>query len=252
MSLRAESDFQLGGDRSYGVIFGLVIRDPQSATLTATIEGGWARVKSTTLGQKYAELAVQSTTKAFTLSKDTYVVLKTDGTFVYVEVANGAAKPTQAAIDAAAGADSLYIAKVVTDGTRVIDGGVTDMRKEAPHGEIVAYSSEQSFESTEQGPQYFTSPIAGRILRIDASVYRPLSATDNGTVQAAIGENDKYTNLTNGLVTVPLSSAVGARASATPSALNSLRAGQTLRLTSAKTTVNGKCGVTVYFEKRAA
>jgi hypothetical protein len=42
MNRQAAGD-DLGETGSLGVITGLVVRDPQSATLTATIEGGWIR-----------------------------------------------------------------------------------------------------------------------------------------------------------------------------------------------------------------
>lgn len=245
-----EQDFLLGGDRNYGVLFGLVVRDPQSSTLTTVIEAGLARVKSTTLGQKYEEKVVAETSKAFTASKDTYVFLKTDGTYHYYEVANGAAKPTQAEVDAAAGANALYIAKVVTDGSRIADGGVTDMRKEAPHGEIVPLSFDVSFESAEQGAHYGRLPFAGRLIALDATVYKALAGTDAGSVTAAIGKNNKFTNATGGAVSIPLSSAIGTRVQVAPTAANLFGAGQTLRLTSAKTTAGGKANVVAYLEKR--
>jgi hypothetical protein len=245
-----ENEFLVGGERLYGVIFGLVTRDPQSATLTTVHECGLARVKATTLGQKYAEVVVAETSKAFTASKDTYVFLSTAGAYVYVEKANGAAKPTQVEVDAAAGANALYIAKVVTDGSRVVDGGVTDMRKEAPHGEIEAIDIDMSFEASEQGATYLRLPFPGRVIAIDASIYKALGATDTGTITAALGLNNKFTNITGGVITGAISAAIGTRYQVAPTAANLFQTGQTLRLTSAKTTAGGRLTVTVYVENR--
>jgi hypothetical protein len=245
-----ELERSLGGERSYGTIFGLAVRDPQSATLTTVHEAGVARVKSTVLGQKTDDKYVQETSKTFTASKDTYAFLKTDGTYVYIEKTLNDPKPTQAEVDAAAGADALYIAKVVTDGTRVVDGGVTDMRKEAGHGEIEAVSIDASFEAGEVGAMYYRLPFAGRVLALDTSVYKALAGTDNGTATLAIGLNNKFTNVTGGLATVPLSSAVGTRVQVVPTALHLFSKDQTLRLTTAKATAGGKIMVNVYLEKR--
>jgi hypothetical protein len=57
-------------------------------------------------------LSINATSKTYTASKDTYVDLKNDGTYTYIEVALGAASP-------ALTANSIRIAKVVTSGAAV-------------------------------------------------------------------------------------------------------------------------------------
>lgn len=86
------------------VYSGLTI--PTSASLTSTIAAGIAYVN----GKRLAPSAVA---KVFTASKDTYVDLKDDGTFAYVEVANGATTGMTLT------ANSIRIAKVVTSGVAV-------------------------------------------------------------------------------------------------------------------------------------
>lgn len=245
-----ELNYQLGGPRQYGVMYGLVVRNPNSATLTATIEGGYARVPSQTLGQKFQEFGLQESTKAFTASKDTYVFLNSAGTIVYIEVANGAAKPTQAVVDATNGVGSIYLAKVVTDGTRVLaTGGVLDLRTEATHGELEAITVDASFEAGETGAFYVPLTYNGRVLAMFSGVYKALAGTDTGTEQLAIGENDVFVNATNGLVTHAISAAIGTRNTAYPTALNAFRSGNQLRVTTAKTTSGGKASIVLVVEK---
>lgn len=64
-------------------------------------------------------VVIGTTSHTYTASKDTYVYVHQGGYYVYQEVANGASAPSTPA-------NTLYLAKVVTDGTTV--SSVTDAR----------------------------------------------------------------------------------------------------------------------------
>ena len=84
-----------------------------SANLTSDISAGTAYSQ----GRRIVKVA---TSKTYTASKDTYVDLKGDETYVFTEVLNAAAAPAIAA-------DSIRLAKVVTDVDNIT--GVTDLRQ---------------------------------------------------------------------------------------------------------------------------
>jgi hypothetical protein len=86
------------------VISGLTITDP-GATLTGVIAAGVAYIDG-------VRTSVNSSSNAYTASKDTYADLSKTGTFTYIPVANGAASP-------ALTANSIRLAKVVTNGTEI-------------------------------------------------------------------------------------------------------------------------------------
>ena len=223
------------GGTGLGVITGLIVRDPQSATLATTVEGGWIRLLVSGVQTLFR---IADTAKTFTASKDTYVYISSAGALGYYEASNGAAKPSQATIEATGGAGSQLIAKVVTDGSRVTDGGVSDLRQFAG---VDMRSAEffQSFASTETGAAYWVAPARVRVWKLQTTAVDTLAGTDAGTITAAVGVNDKYTAMTNGATSLAASSATGTRASALPSAYFIVDAGQSLRLTSAKTTSGG-------------
>jgi len=224
-----------------GVIYGLIFRKPTSG-LTATFEGGYARVgvaNSTTPAEK----RVAAGTIVITASKDAYLYLDSTGTVAKTEVALGAAKPSQADI----GVNSEFLAKLVTDATDITS--VTDLRNtQAGHGRITTLEVPVSFETGEQADNPTRIGYNARVLAILASVTKALAGVDVGTVTASIGENDVYTAVTNGVISLALSSALNARAEAIPSALHHIRAGNSLKLISAKTTAGGKALVTVVLE----
>ena len=87
-----------------------------SANLTSNISAGTSYVNG-------FRVVTGTTSKTYTASKDTYVYIDQNGTFQYEEVALGAEQPTDPA-------NSLILAKVVTDGTAIT--GVTDMRRTTP------------------------------------------------------------------------------------------------------------------------
>jgi hypothetical protein len=83
-------------------------------------------VSITTAGTSYVNgyrVVTDATSKTYTASKDTYVYIDINGAFQYEEVANGAAAPTTPA-------NSLLLAKVVTDSDNVTS--VTDLRQLTP------------------------------------------------------------------------------------------------------------------------
>jgi len=83
-----------------------------SANLISDISAGHAYVTGTRVNKAV-------TSKTYTASKDTYVDINSAGTYTFVEVALAAAAP-------AVTADSIRLAKVVTDATAIT--GVTDLR----------------------------------------------------------------------------------------------------------------------------
>lgn len=245
------------GDVGPGVIVGLTVRDPQSSTLATTVQGGWIRLlpdpSQPGPQRKFTEYNVQDTAKTFTASKDTYVYISSTGTLGYIEVANGAAKPTQATLNTTGGVGAQFIAKVVTNGSRVVDGGVTDLRQMSG-ADLLKNVVALSFESGEQGSHYFEAPCDIRVLRVQGTVLKAVAATDNGTIQLAVGLNDKYTNVANnGLITFTASAAIGTRASVHPGNSTTgptiVRGGQVLLLTTAKTTAGGKINTEITYER---
>lgn len=227
------------GGPSLGVVTGGIVRDPQSATLTTTIEGLWIRLKSSTAGKAFNEWRIADTSKAFTASKDIYVGVSSAGALFYDENSNGAAKPSNAYFETTYGVGAQLLAKVVTDGTRIISGGVSDLRQKAAV-DLRSDDFTVSFASSEQGAGYWIAPLKCRLWKVQSTVQVALTNTDAGTITLAQGVNDKYTDMTNGVVTLALSSAIGTRASALPSASYIIDAGQAVRYTSAKTTAGGR------------
>lgn len=101
-----------------------------------------------------------------------------------------------------------------------------------------------SFDTAEQGTLNLFFPTAVTITGARASVIKALANTDAGTIQLA---NNAGTNMTAGLLTIPLSSAVGTDVAVTPSANNVITAGQKVQVTTAKTTAGGKALLTLEF-----
>ncbi len=234
-----------GAGAGIGVITGGVVRDPQSSTLASVIEGLWARQNLST-GVVLTRIA--DTAKTFTVSVETYVVVNSAGAIAYTEVALAAAKPSNATFEAAHGVGYELLAKVVTDGARILDGGVTDMRRHAgvDMQSAVFY---QSFATTETGAQYWVAPCRARVWKFQTVAVDTLAGSDAGTVTAALGINDKYTNMTNGATSLAASSPTGTRASALPSASFIVQPGQCVRLTSAKTTSGGTANTQMLWSK---
>lgn len=100
-----------------------------------------------------------------------------------------------------------------------------------------------SFEAGEQCGNKWVAPCNGTIVKLDSFVTKAIAGTDNGTITAAIAG----VGVTNGVVTVDMSSALDVQDSATPTALNTFTAGQIISLTTAKVTAGGKCLVTLKY-----
>lgn len=237
---RHNRSFLVGGaDR--GVVFGLIVRKPASG-LTATYDGGIVRVGTTSLPVPYAEKVVSGSTIAITASKDAYLYVDSSGV-QKLEKTLGAAKPTVSDI----GVNSEFIAKLVTSGTDITS--VQDLRRDSSHGEIRIISSEGSFVTAEQSNNEALVPFNGRLLAVQAVVTSVLGGTDVGTIVPAIGENEVFTGVTMDVaISFPLSSANGVKRLSFATALNSIRAGNYLRLTTAKTTTGGLVRMQAFFE----
>jgi hypothetical protein len=94
-----------------------------------------------------------------------------------------------------------------------------------------------SFETGEQLTHTVYFPKGATVTKLRALVTKALANTDAGTIQ---GKNNAGTNMTSGLVTIPLSSVLATEANATPSANNTFAAGEKAQFVVAKTTVGGK------------
>lgn len=234
------------GSKAPGVINGLTFELPGSG-LAVLYDGGYVNVESSTAGKVVDEYVIQSSSKTFTASKDTYVYINgADGVLTYNEQVLGAAKPSQSTI----GANSEWLFKAVSDANDVT--GLTDLRRWAPAGHLYNVEVVVSFVATEVGAIYIPCPTAGRIVNLKSSVIDVLAGTDVGTATLAIGMQDVYTAVTNGVITAALSSAIGVRDQATPSAANRFGASQMIRVTGAKTTAGGKLLLCITCEQTAA
>lgn len=229
----------------YGILWGGVFRKPSSG-LTATFDGAVARGVSTVLGKRFDDILIAAGTKLFTASKDTYVYIdQTTQVLTYIEKANGAAKPTQNDI----GAKSLWVALVVTNGTDITS--VTSLIGDDWIGEVqILAAASMSFESGEQGATFdFIAPTDGRLLGMLATVSKALANTDVGTLVAATGLADVFTNVT-GSISMPLSTAIATRFGVVFTAGTDVVRGQHIKVTSAKTTAGGKAEMVLYWLPR--
>ena len=234
------------GEIRRGVVCGLVVRTPASL-LVATYDGGYIRVGSTNLTQPSTEFAVAAGTVTVTASKDSYIYVDGTGAVQKLEVTQGAVKPTNTgAASNDIGAASEFIAKIVNDGTNITT--VTDLRGFAAAPEIqVLGPTDFSFLTGAVGTAYFKIPFNGRLLAIDGVVKTAIAASDNGTLTCSMGVNDVYTAITGGVLTATASDAIGTRYNITPTALNTVRRGNYLKVVGAKTTSGGVVQVTFTF-----
>jgi hypothetical protein len=93
-----------------------------------------------------------------------------------------------------------------------------------------------SFETGEQGDMKVTMPKCN-VISFSASVKKAIAGTDNATI---VPKNHAGTAMTSGTVTLTSSSAIGTQFTSTPTGNNSFAEGETMTLTTAKTTVGGK------------
>jgi acyl-CoA hydrolase len=128
------------------VVSGLTIGT--SATLSAPSASGIAYVNG-------KEVTASLTPKTYTASKDTYVDLKDDGTFSYVEVANNATSGMTLSTNSDA-SPALRIARVVTNGTAVV---------QVLQGSFVSGSSLISPNTTDH---FGFDPIGNAIYNLDS------------------------------------------------------------------------------------
>jgi len=146
--------------------------------ISDTVITGLLPATSTTLasdisdGTAYSQgrrIVKATTSKTYTASKDTYVDLKGDGTYVFTEVLNAAAAPAIAV-------DSIRLAKAVTDATAITS--VADLRQ--LHKIFVASSGNVGIGTTGPGDKLHltatepivrlqsTEPTTGKTWRIIA------------------------------------------------------------------------------------
>lgn len=104
-----------------------------------------------------------------------------------------------------------------------------------------------SFVTASQGTYYVALP-ACRVTKVKARVTSAISGTDDATITC---QNASSTNMTNGLLTIPLSSAHGTGVSVAPTENNSFTAGQEMQLVVAKITQGGQCSVDITFTRNA-
>jgi len=93
-----------------------------------------------------------------------------------------------------------------------------------------------SFETSEVGDMKVTMPKC-TVVSFNASVSKAIAATDDATI---VPKNNAGTAMTSGTLTLTASSAIGTQFTSTPSANNTFTEGQTMTLTTAKTTAGGK------------
>lgn len=233
------------GVASMGVLVGLEGPLPASG-LTQTYSAGLVRTATAPTAQNplgYIETRIAGSTKTYTVSKDTYAYVSEAGVLTYLEVANGAAKPSQATI----GVRSEWIWKVVTDGSNITS--VSDLRRFAS-ADIERIRVRSSFVAADLGVDDFQPGYHGRILAIDSSVDIALAGTDAGTVTAFLVNHDNTaTAVTNGAVSHAASAAAGVRHLVVPTAVNVFGRGDRIRLTAAKSTSGGGAMVTVVLER---
>ncbi len=233
MSRGRNRDGQLGVVTP-GVVWGLYYPKPASG-LTATYLAGLVRVGQASPAGSVKEYRIAGTTKLFTASKDTYVSVTTAGALQYTEVANAAAKPSQATI----GALSEWVAKVVTDATDITS--VTDLRRQASADIELLGPVEADFGTTALTTHRIPVHRSLRVVAIESIVAVALHATDAGAVTASkIDRDNAATAMTNGATSHALSSAVGNRQVAVPTAANYLAPGEQIALVATKTSKGGR------------
>ena len=103
-----------------------------------------------------------------------------------------------------------------------------------------------SFETGFTGTLYQYMPYKGTVTYAKARVVKAIAATDNATIQL---KNNSGTNMTAGLITIPLSSAHGTGVAVTPTADNTFNPADELQFVVAKTTAGGVVELTLVIER---
>lgn len=130
---------------------------------------------------------------------------------------------------------------IVASGATTIQAGAVDPAMLSGNGAKEVWILPVSFQSGEQCNNPIIAPYAGTIDQMESFVTLALAGTDAGTITA----NIEATPVTDGAITVALSSPLNTQDSATPSAANAFAAGDIISFISAKTTVGGKCLLSV-------
>jgi len=104
-----------------------------------------------------------------------------------------------------------------------------------------------SFEASEQGANKVYVPYNFDITGAVGSVTKALANTDAGTITL----NINGVAVTTGVITIPLSSAIGTDVAITPSATKTGTSGSYISCVGAKTTAGGKALVTLYLKRTA-
>lgn len=100
-----------------------------------------------------------------------------------------------------------------------------------------------SFETALQCDNSFIAPCDGTFTQMDSFVTKALAGTDDGTITLKING----VAVTNGQITIALSSALNTQDSATPTALNLFSKGDTISVTGAKTTAGGSALTSIQY-----
>ena len=103
-------------------------------------------------------------------------------------------------------------------------------------------TTDVSFETGEVGDMKIKIPFACTVNELYVNVSKNIAATDNATI---VPKDNAGTTMTDGTVTVTLSSTIGTGFTSTPTANNTFTAGQIMTLTTAKTTAGGKAKVSI-------
>lgn len=103
-----------------------------------------------------------------------------------------------------------------------------------------------SFEAEEQNKNQVRMSYPGKVTNMFASVVKAIAGTDAATIQARNGSD---TNMTDGSISLPASTAQDVSAEASPSANNAFGDGDILEFEGSKSTAGGKALLTVEVER---
>ena len=101
---------------------------------------------------------------------------------------------------------------------------------------------EVSFETGEQTTHKIRFPYYALVKMVNVQVTKQLAGSNSGTLTF---KNNGGTAMTNGVVTIPASTAVGALFSATPTRYNGIARRGYCQITAAKTTAGGRVRVEI-------
>lgn len=209
----------------------------------ATITGAGVITLAAITNSKLAALATGSI-KVGVAGVVTDVDFKTSG---YIGVGDG----TNYNSVAVSGDATLSSTGVLTIGAGAVTGSKIDSDTVLPsnltqEARTEVFHIPVSFETGEQCDNRFKVPYDGTITEIYAVATKAIAATDNATITPKDGAG---TTMTSGTITFAASDPLETAYTATPSANNTVTAGDILYLTTAKTTAGGKVLVSVTLER---